>query len=224
MRHLKIKNWEKYQHYSDRTPPWIKLYRKILDRYKEDGEKNIIRFLPDSEWRMLVSLWMLAAKHKGLIPFDLEYIADQTACKTSTLQRLLDSGLLSLCGKDDSKVLDVDKKEEDIKKKEDTDHTSLPARAQSKERRDMPSGPEEIQAYLDSLGEKRFTGKEFWDHHEGIGWVRIVGGKEVKIKSWKGVVGTWRQNRDRWGKESKSRIPAGAVAPPGKYAGIGEKS
>jgi len=27
---LKVKNWEKYQHYKDRNPPWIKLHFELL--------------------------------------------------------------------------------------------------------------------------------------------------------------------------------------------------
>ena len=33
MQYIKITNWEKTQHYSKRTPPWIRLYVEILDKY-----------------------------------------------------------------------------------------------------------------------------------------------------------------------------------------------
>ena len=58
---LKIKDWEKFQHFKDRKPPWIKLYREILD---------------DIEWheldpvdaKLLVMLWLLASEEKGTLP------------------------------------------------------------------------------------------------------------------------------------------------------------
>ena len=28
---MRIKNWNRFQHFKDRKPPWIKLYRDILD-------------------------------------------------------------------------------------------------------------------------------------------------------------------------------------------------
>lgn len=28
---MRIKNWSKFQHFKDRKPPWVKLYRDILD-------------------------------------------------------------------------------------------------------------------------------------------------------------------------------------------------
>ena len=31
-----IPNWEKFQHYTDRNPPWVKLYTE-LNRRDEDG-------------------------------------------------------------------------------------------------------------------------------------------------------------------------------------------
>jgi len=58
---MQIKNWSKFQHFRDRKPPWIKLYRDILD---------------DREWhnlepkaaKTLVMLWVIASEDDGLLP------------------------------------------------------------------------------------------------------------------------------------------------------------
>jgi len=58
---MKIKNWSKFQHFKDRRPPWVKLYRDILD---------------DLEWheldplaaKVLVMLWLIASENDGRIP------------------------------------------------------------------------------------------------------------------------------------------------------------
>jgi hypothetical protein len=58
---MKIKNWSKFQHFKDRRPPWVKLYRDILD---------------DLEWheldplsaKVLVMLWVIASEDEGRIP------------------------------------------------------------------------------------------------------------------------------------------------------------
>jgi len=58
---MKIKNWTKFQHFKDRRPPWVKLYRDILD---------------DIEWheldplaaKVLVMLWLIASEDEGRIP------------------------------------------------------------------------------------------------------------------------------------------------------------
>jgi hypothetical protein len=58
---LKIKNWHKFQHFKDRKPPWIKLYRDVLD---------------DVDWheldplaaKCLVMLWLIASEDDGNLP------------------------------------------------------------------------------------------------------------------------------------------------------------
>jgi len=58
---MKIKNWSKFQHFKDRKPPWVKLYRDLLD---------------DIEWheldpkaaKVLTMLWLIASEDDGNIP------------------------------------------------------------------------------------------------------------------------------------------------------------
>jgi len=58
---MKIKNWTKFQHFKDRKPPWIKLYRDLLD---------------DIDWheldpkaaKVLTMLWLIASEDEGRIP------------------------------------------------------------------------------------------------------------------------------------------------------------
>ena len=58
---MKIKNWSKFQHFKDRKPPWVKLYRDILD---------------DIEWheldatasKVLVMCWLIASEDDGNLP------------------------------------------------------------------------------------------------------------------------------------------------------------
>jgi hypothetical protein len=58
---MKIKNWHKFQHFKDRRPPWVKLYRDLLD---------------DIEWhqldatsaKVLVMLWLIASEDNGNLP------------------------------------------------------------------------------------------------------------------------------------------------------------
>ncbi len=59
---MKIKNWTKFQHFKDRRPPWIKLYRDILDDVKW--------FELDAKLaKILVMLWLIASEEKdGELP------------------------------------------------------------------------------------------------------------------------------------------------------------
>ena len=61
---LRIKNWKKFQHFKDRTPPWVKLYRDILDDpdwHELDGDCA----------KTMVMLWLIASEdehHNGTLP------------------------------------------------------------------------------------------------------------------------------------------------------------
>ena len=58
---MQIKNWKKFQHFKDRKPPWVKLYRDVLD---------------DIEWyeldplasKVLVMCWLIASEDDGRLP------------------------------------------------------------------------------------------------------------------------------------------------------------
>jgi len=58
---MQIKDWSKFQHFKDRRPPWIKLYRDLLD---------------DPEWfalnsddaKVLVMIWLIASDNFGVLP------------------------------------------------------------------------------------------------------------------------------------------------------------
>lgn len=52
------KNWAEFQHYKNRCPPWIKLYRKLLD----DEEWHC---LPDASKALAIMLWLLASEHEN---------------------------------------------------------------------------------------------------------------------------------------------------------------
>lgn len=61
---MKIKGWNKFQHFKDRRPPWIKLYRDILD----DPDWHS---LSGENAKILTMLWLIASddeEKKGNLP------------------------------------------------------------------------------------------------------------------------------------------------------------
>lgn len=64
---MRIKNWSKFQHFKDRKPPWVKLYRDLLD----DMEWHLL----DAEAsKLLVMLWLIASEDAGELP-DIKTLA-----------------------------------------------------------------------------------------------------------------------------------------------------
>lgn len=49
-------NWAELQHYKDRSPPWIKLHKKLLDNYE-------YQCLPVASKALAPMLWLLASDH-----------------------------------------------------------------------------------------------------------------------------------------------------------------
>ena len=62
-----IKNWAKFQHFKDRKPPWVKLYRDLLD------DKEWHKLDPKAA-KTLVSLWLIASESDGYLP-DIETLS-----------------------------------------------------------------------------------------------------------------------------------------------------
>lgn len=63
------KNWQKFQHYKNRKPPWIKLYRDLLDDFD-------FQCLPDASRALAPLLWLLASEEKtGVIKTTPEKLA-----------------------------------------------------------------------------------------------------------------------------------------------------
>lgn len=90
MKYLSIKNFDQHQHYhrSDWSPPWIKLYNRLLDDYE---------FLKLSELaqRHLVCLWLLASRCQNRIPNDLSFVTTGIKAKSVVdLDELILSGFV----------------------------------------------------------------------------------------------------------------------------------
>lgn len=70
-KYLEIRNWERFQHYRNRRPVWIKFHVELLD----DVE---LRRLPYATRLLWDQLLLLAARLDNLIPNDAEEIANMT--------------------------------------------------------------------------------------------------------------------------------------------------
>jgi len=57
MARLITKNWAEFQHYKDRSPPWIKLHKELLDDRKYQS-------LPIASRALAPMLWLLASESK----------------------------------------------------------------------------------------------------------------------------------------------------------------
>jgi hypothetical protein len=94
----RIKDWTKFQHYKTGrgAPPWIKLYRDLLN------DRDWFLLEPEAA-KFLISCWLIAAENDGVLP-DSETLAFRLRLASKETIKLL-----NLCNhwiiKDDSSVL-----------------------------------------------------------------------------------------------------------------------
>ena len=104
MTHYSIKGWSKFQHFKDRRPPWIKLYRDLLDDmewHELDGDSA----------KTLISLWLIASENEGQLP-DMRKLAFRLRMSEKVLMgqisklshwlSVFDNTLISDCYQDDA--------------------------------------------------------------------------------------------------------------------------
>lgn len=85
---LRVRNWEKFQHYHKRNPPWIRLYNEILDNY--DFSR-----LPDASKWHAVGIWLLASRFDNRIPDDPKWIGQRiNATSNVDVDALISAGFI----------------------------------------------------------------------------------------------------------------------------------
>lgn len=106
---MRIKNYSRFQHFKDRSPPWVKLYRDLLD--DPDWHE-----LDDRSSKILVMLWLIASEDEnkdGVLPDDRKLCfrlrikkseLDQVVTNLSHWLEHFDDGLITSCYQDDDKL------------------------------------------------------------------------------------------------------------------------
>lgn len=88
MQYLRVPNLSNYQHYTNRTPPWIKLHRSALDSYS-------LSLLSDELRGHLVFIWLLASQVDNRIPNDSAWVTKKIGAKKAVdLESLIKAGHL----------------------------------------------------------------------------------------------------------------------------------
>jgi uncharacterized phage protein (TIGR02220 family) len=125
---MRIKNWEKHQHFKDRRPPWIKVYRDILedpDWHELDGQSA----------KVLVMLWLLASEDKeqnGKIPClrKLSFRLRMTEHQVSQILQKLKHWLIQDDATVISSLCQVGPPETETETETETEGTNVPCRAE----------------------------------------------------------------------------------------------
>src|SRR3990167_6367858 len=116
--YFSVKDFSKFQHYKDRDPRWIKLYRYVLDDYG-------IGALPDASKAHLFAIWLLAARYQNRIPYDARWVGGKVQATEPVDLELLEKAGFIIKEQDDTLLLaeayqnrDVEKRREEQSREE----------------------------------------------------------------------------------------------------------
>ena len=174
---MQIKNWHKFQHFKNRRPPWIKLYRDLLD----DPEWHDIN--PISA-KYLVMLWLIASEDHGNLPsvkklaFRLRCSEKQTESILSTLGHWLDIAVISPGYRDDTPEGEGERETED----------SNTIVTRTKPVRFTPPTLDDVSQYCQSRN-NTVDPVKFHAHYTANGW--RVG--RTGMKDWRAAIVTWER-------------------------------
>ena len=200
---MRIKNWTRFQHFRDRKPPWIKLYRDLLD---------------DREWhnldpkaaKMLVMLWLLASENDGELPddetiaFRLRLSVQQVKHDILRLSQWLEQGDISVISK---------RYQDDPLETETERETEREATAISKPKKIGHRIPDDWEPSEELLAFMKAERSDLNPSHTILRfvnyWQSVPGSKGLKL-DWDKTFKTWVLN------EKSTRVPS---KEPDKFAG-----
>jgi hypothetical protein len=181
---FRVKNWGEFQHYKDRTPPWIKFYTSLLTDYD-------FLCLQDASKLQLTMIWLYAAQSGNKIPDDPSFLQRTLNLeKKPNLNLLEDRGFLERYQADSNTLAESKQVAPVTVHREEKRREEKKGASKGGNGRFKPPTLEEVTEYCTARGNSVDPAK-FIAHYEAGGWMR---GK-TKIKNWKACVHTW-ESRD----------------------------
>jgi hypothetical protein len=91
MNYFRVRNFEQFQHYKDRRPPWIKLWYSLL------RDREFFR-LPDETKYHLIGIFLIASQNENCIPADAGWLKHElSATEEINLPLLFDAHFIVDC-------------------------------------------------------------------------------------------------------------------------------
>jgi hypothetical protein len=184
---MRIKNWDRFQHFKDRKPIWIKLYRDLLDDlnwHELDGKSA----------KALVMIWLIASEDLGKLPetktlaFRLRMSEKETKEVVTKLSQWLEQD-------DINPISDGYQDDMPEKRREETDK-------EKEKEKDTPTGVS--QQVWDSFVKQRKTKKAqvtdlvidgIQKEADKAGWTLEMALNEVVVRNWQSFKAEWVKDK-----------------------------
>ena len=186
---MRIKNWDRFQHFKDRKPIWIKLYRDLLDDlnwHELDGKSA----------KALVMIWLIASEDLGKLPetktlaFRLRMSEKETKEVVTKLSQWLEQDDINPISDEYQDDMPEKRREETDKEKEKEKET------------DTPTGVS--QQVWDSFVKQRKTKKAqvtalvingIQKEADKAGWTLEMALNEVVVRNWQSFKAEWVKDK-----------------------------
>jgi hypothetical protein len=186
---MRIKNWDRFQHFKDRKPIWIKLYRDLLDDlnwHELDGKSA----------KALVMIWLIASEDLGKLPetktlaFRLRMSEKETKEVVTKLSQWLEQDDINTISDGYQDDMPEKRREETDKEKEKEKET------------DTPTGVS--QQVWDSFVKQRKTKKAqvtslvidgIQKEADKAGWTLEMALNEVVVRNWQSFKAEWVKDK-----------------------------
>ena len=184
---MRIKNWDRFQHFKDRKPIWIKLYRDLLDDlnwHELDGKSA----------KALVMIWLIASEDLGKLPetktlaFRLRMSEKETKEVVTKLSQWLEQD-------DINTISDVYQDDMPEKRREETDK-------EKEKETDTPTGVS--QQVWNSFVKQRKAKKAqvtalvidgIQKEADKAGWTLEMALNEVVVRNWQSFKAEWVKDK-----------------------------
>jgi len=191
----RIKDWNKFQHYKTGrgAPPWIKLYRDLLN------DREWFSLAPEAA-KFLISCWLLAAENDGCLP-DIDTLAFRLRLASKETVKLL-----SLCNSwiinDDSTLL-----AERYQVATPETETETETETEKDKRKNIARGSRLPQDWTPEGDYDREELERFRDY-----WIAKAGKDGVKL-DWQATWRNWLRNSKQWKPTHPIAKPSGGDPP-----------
>lgn len=187
-------NWSELQHYKDRSPPWIKLHKKLLDNYE-------FQSLPVASRALAPMLWLLASEQDGgridATPHKLAFRLRMTEeAVRDALKPLIDKDFFSVVQGDSSVLAEV---ERDARPEAEAEREAETKKEGEKKPRRAARSQLPDDFYPDATGIAALKGLSleveltaFTNHHKAEG---------STMANWQAAFRKWVGNSHKWGKK-----------------------
>ena len=175
-----VKNWDEFQHYKDRNPPWIKLHNHLLDDYE-------FEMLGDAAKGHLLCIWMLASRTKNEMPLDDKWITKKIGASNKVnLEALVNAGFL-IVEHDASTSLHNETQLATVSVPSEEKSRGETEKSRVDNSRFTPPSDIETVNYFVSKGSNNTEAEKFWNFYDSKNW--MVG--KNKMKKWESAASGW---------------------------------